>query len=144
MQGERNTGNGRGHHLAVRLTADHRDAAVLEPPGAARVHTRGSGLAVPWTLLRASHPVAGAYQDDIARSYLDSRLLFPGFEVCRQDRGAVLEMFDALESSDVHQDAARGYAVLESGHGEFLGSGLGYFRLRETVIHSAPDVHMGQ
>ena len=81
--GKRNACHQRRHQLTVGVAADHRHVALLEPAGAAHVHSGGASLRIPWAFLRAARPAAGAYEHDIAGAHLDPRLLLPGFEIGR-------------------------------------------------------------
>ena len=72
---------------------------------------------VPRTFLRALRPASGAEEERVAAADLDSRVLFPRFEIRGVHRRARLEIRHVLHPRQIDDDAARhdaGLLVLDA------------------------------
>ena len=87
-------------------------------------------------------PPSGADQHDIAAAHFHSGLLFPCVQVFGVDRQPGLEIRNALQPRDVHQDAARQNPVLEIRNGQPGRALARDILLRVAVVHLALVKHV--
>src|ERR1051325_2261928 len=96
MHRKRDTRDWRWHEFPMRVAADDRDVALVEPSRAAHMHSRRGNLGVPWSFLGAVGPPPGPHKYDVPGRDADARILLPGVQVGRIDRSREIQIFNPL------------------------------------------------
>ena len=120
----------------VHVVAGKRDVSFFEKRN--RVGIVAGNLSRPWSRCRAALPAADVQKNDVARTNLHARLLFPRLEIRACDRCARLDPIHAFQLRHVVEHAARDDTTGPRHDVPLLAAG---FR-RGVALHRIAVVHL--